>query len=290
MESDSSGEQGNGRQLDEPTSAAVQQKVRDMLLRALLDNLDIVAWVTDARGVGTLIDGKGMANTGLVPEQLVGLNLVDMFGSKYPQIHDGLRGEPVHFFTQEGPGHFENWAIPMHDERGEQVALVGLAIDITEARRREAELQAKIDVIERQQQALREMSTPIIEVWDHVICLPLVGLVDSVRTAEIMENLLQSVSRTRARYAILDLTGVDVLDTATANHLLGLTQALRLLGAQGVLTGIHPHVAQTVVTLGVDLSRLVVRATLRDALKYVLGMIGPHGPLGPHGQHGPPGQ
>ncbi|HEY0138024.1 MAG TPA: STAS domain-containing protein, partial [Nannocystis sp.] len=81
------------------------------------------------------------------------------------------------------------------------------------------------------------------------------------------------VTRTRARFAILDLTGVDVLDTATANHLLGMIRALRLLGAEGVLTGIHPHVAQTVVTLGVDLSTLVVRANLRDALKYALAVL-----------------
>ncbi|HEY0138025.1 MAG TPA: PAS domain S-box protein [Nannocystis sp.] len=262
-----------GEEIADATHEARQQKIRDLLLRAMLDTLDIVAWVTDERGIGIMVDGKGLARTGVTAEQLKGLNLVEIYGAKYPQIHDGIKGTPVHFFAQEGGRHFEDWAVPMRNEQGQQIALVGFALDITEAKLREEELQNKIDLIQRQQDAMRDMSTPIIEVWDQVICLPLVGLVDTARTAEIMDNLLQAVTRTRARFAILDLTGVDVLDTATANHLLGMTRALRLLGAEGVLTGIHPHVAQTVVSLGIDLSTLIVRANLRDALKYALGVL-----------------
>jgi rsbT co-antagonist protein RsbR len=100
------------------------------------------------------------------------------------------------------------------------------------------------------------------------------GLVDSVRTAEIMDNLLQAVSRLRVRYAILDLTGVEVVDTGTASHLIGMIEAIRLLGAEGILTGIHPMIAQTVVSLGVDLSRVTVHAKLRDALQYCLVRLG----------------
>ncbi|HEY0138026.1 MAG TPA: PAS domain-containing protein [Nannocystis sp.] len=262
-----------GQELDDPTHEARQQKIRDLLLRAMLDTLDIVAWVTDKHGNATLVDGKGLARTGLTPEQMLGRNIIEIYGARYPVMHGVLEGQPIHLSGQEGPAHFETWAVPMRDEHGQQVAVVAFSLDITEAKVREQELQNKIDLIQRQQQAMREMSTPIIEVWDHVICLPLVGLVDTARTADIMESLLQAVTRTRARYAILDLTGVDVLDTATANHLLGMTRALRLLGAEGVLTGMHPNVARTVVTIGVDLSTMVVRATLRDALKFVLGAL-----------------
>ena len=93
-------------------------------------------------------------------------------------------------------------------------------------------------------------------------------------TAEIMDNLLQTVGRTRARFAILDLTGVEVVDTGTASHLIGMIQAIRLLGAEGILTGIHPMIAQTIVALGVDLTRVAVFAKLRDALYYCIGQLG----------------
>ncbi|WP_434417313.1 STAS domain-containing protein [Nannocystis pusilla] len=107
-----------------------------------------------------------------------------------------------------------------------------------------------------------------------MITLPIVGLIDSVRTAEIMDNLLQTVARTRARFAILDLTGVEVVDTGTASHLIGMIQAIRLLGAEGILTGIHPVIAQTIVSLGVDLTRVGVHAKLRDALQYCITRLG----------------
>ncbi|MBA3548678.1 MAG: STAS domain-containing protein [Nannocystis sp.] len=146
-------------------------------------------------------------------------------------------------------------------------------MNTSEARRREADLQARLDLIRQQQDVIRELSTPILEIWDGIITLPIVGLLDSVRTAEVMDSLLQAVGRLRARYAILDLTGVEVVDTATASHLIGMIQALRLLGAEGVLTGIQPMIAQTIVSLGVDLTRVAVYARLRDALVHCIGQL-----------------
>jgi anti-anti-sigma regulatory factor len=160
--------------------------------------------------------------------------------------------------------------VPLAPERAGDAAVIGISLDITEGTQRERELRAQLEVIERQQQALRAMSTPIIEVWDRVLCLPILGLVDSVRTADIMESLLQAVVRVRARFAILDMTGVEVVDTSTAGHLLGLVRAIELLGARGIITGIHPNIAQTIVTLDVDLSRIAVFANLREALKHCL--------------------
>ncbi|WAS89784.1 STAS domain-containing protein [Nannocystis punicea] len=250
-----------------------QPQIRDVLLRALLDNVEIIAWVADMSGTCLLMDGIGMARTGMTSDMLLGQDLLAGFGDKYPLVREALQGTAVRYLTQEGEGSYDNWVIPVRDGQGRQIAVAGVALDITESRRREEELQAKLDLIERQQQALREMSTPIIEVWDRVICLPIVGLVDTARASDIMDNLLQAITRARARFAILDLTGVDVVDTSTASHLLSLIRAVRLLGAEGVLTGLHPNIAQTVVTLGVDLTALHVRATLRDALKVVLAQL-----------------
>jgi len=107
-------------------------------------------------------------------------------------------------------------------------------------------------------------------VWDGVLTLPMIGIVDSGRAARVMDDLLSSVTRHRAKYAILDVTGVDVVDTATANHLISMVRAVRLLGAEGILTGIRPSVAQTVVSLGVDLSSILTLSTLRDGLAMAI--------------------
>ncbi|HEY5147902.1 MAG TPA: STAS domain-containing protein [Polyangiaceae bacterium] len=114
------------------------------------------------------------------------------------------------------------------------------------------------------------LTTPIIEVWDEVLCLPVIGTVDGARTAEMMQGLLESIVRQQARYAIVDLTGVRVVDTSTADHLIQLFQAARVLGVEGVLCGIRPAVAQTIVGLGLDLGAVKTMRTLRDALKWCI--------------------
>jgi rsbT co-antagonist protein RsbR len=114
------------------------------------------------------------------------------------------------------------------------------------------------------------VATPIIEVWDEVLCLPVIGTVDGARAAEMMQGLLESIVRQRARYAIIDLTGVKVVDTSTADHLIQLFQAARVLGVEGVLCGIRPAVAQTIVGLGLDLGSVRTMRSLRDALKWCI--------------------
>ena len=143
-----------------------------------------------------------------------------------------------------------------------------------EERRREEELHAQVDLIARQQRAIVELSTPIIQVWDGVLTLPLVGFLDAQRAADLTDRLLNEVSRTRARYAILDLTGVETIDTATTERLLRIVGALRLLGAKGLLSGMGPAIAQSVVALGVDLSGLASHRTLKDALHACIAQAG----------------
>jgi rsbT co-antagonist protein RsbR len=131
----------------------------------------------------------------------------------------------------------------------------------------------KLALIERQQQVIRALGTPIIEVWDRVLTLPLLGVVDSARAAEVMDSLLRQVSQKSCRYAIIDLTAVEVVDTGTAAHLLRLIQALRLLGAEGIITGIQPGVAHTMVMLGMNMDGIVTLRSLRDGLKFCMARM-----------------
>ncbi len=133
------------------------------------------------------------------------------------------------------------------------------------------ELRQRVD---DQQDAIHSMSTPIIQVWDDIITMPVVGLVDSVRAADMKHSLLETVSRTGAKFAIIDLTGVDVVDTATADHLLKVMRAVGLLGARCIITGIQPSVAQIIVGLGLDMQGVVTMRSLREGLKYCMLAMG----------------
>lgn len=130
--------------------------------------------------------------------------------------------------------------------------------------------QQRLETIERQRLAIADLSAPIIDVWEGVLALPIVGLVDSHRSVELTERLLERVSSSGARAVIVDLTGVDVVDTMTANHLLQMVRAARLLGTSCVLSGISPQIAQTLVQLQVDLSMLTIVRNLEEGLKICI--------------------
>ncbi|MES1241477.1 MAG: STAS domain-containing protein [Acidobacteriota bacterium] len=132
------------------------------------------------------------------------------------------------------------------------------------------ELEAKLETIERQQAAIRELSTPLIEVWSGVLCLPVVGIVDSQRSAEMTESLLEAIVNKQARIAIIDITGIDAMDTKTADHFIKMAKAVRLLGADCTLSGINPAIAQTLTHIGVDLTGVRTMRNLRDALQTFL--------------------
>lgn len=138
------------------------------------------------------------------------------------------------------------------------------------------ELEDKIATIEKQKLAIAELSTPVMEVWDGVLCLPIVGVMDTARSAEMTTSLLEAVAEKGTRCCIIDLTGVEVMDTATADHFIRMARAVNLLGSECVLTGINPSMAQTIVQMGMDLASLRVHRTLQDALKGSIGK-GPSG-------------
>src|SRR5262249_55989357 len=166
---------------------------------------------------------------------------------------------------------------PIRDESGKIIAGVVSFHDVTTQRKLEADLvkrndelsaseEAKSELIERLRYAIDELSNPILEVWDDVLAMPIIGVVDSRRTADMVQRLLAEVSRTQASFVIIDLTGVEVVDTKTADHLMKLVRKVEIVGARCVLTGVRPAVSDTLVDIGVDFGRL---ATLRN-LKHGL--------------------
>jgi rsbT co-antagonist protein RsbR len=130
------------------------------------------------------------------------------------------------------------------------------------------------EIINRQQQELLELSTPVVRIWEGVLALPLIGTLDSARTQVVMESLLQQIVETGASVAIIDITGVPTVDTLVAQHLLKTVAAARLMGADCIISGIRPQIAQTIVHLGVDLGDVTTKASLADALKVALARTG----------------
>jgi rsbT co-antagonist protein RsbR len=138
----------------------------------------------------------------------------------------------------------------------------------------EVYLKGREEIIRRQQQEMLELSTPVVELWDGVLALPLIGTLDSARTQVVMENLLHRIVETGAAIAIIDITGVPTVDTLVAQHLLKTVAAARLMGADCIISGIRPQIAQTIVHLGVELGSVVTKATLADAFAIALQRTG----------------
>ena len=138
----------------------------------------------------------------------------------------------------------------------------------------EAYLLSRESIIARQQQELMELSTPVVQLWDNVVALPLIGTLDSERTQVVMENLLEKVVETGAKIAIIDITGVPTVDTLVAQHLLKTVAAARLMGADCIISGIRPQIAQTIVHLGINLADIITKATLADAFAIALQRTG----------------
>lgn len=130
------------------------------------------------------------------------------------------------------------------------------------------------EVIKRQQEELLELSTPVVKLWDGVLALPMIGTLDSQRTQVVMESLLQRIVDTGSEIAIIDITGVPTVDTLVAQHLLKTVTAIRLMGADCIISGVRPQIAQTIVHLGLDLQGVVTKANLADALKLALTRLG----------------
>jgi len=137
----------------------------------------------------------------------------------------------------------------------------------------EGYIKGREDVISRQTDEITEISTPVIRVWDGVVALPIIGTLDSARTQVVMENLLQQIVETGSTIAILDISGVPAVDSLVAQHLIKTVSATRLLGAECIISGIRPEIAQIVVHLGIDLSNIITKSTLASALQTAFNML-----------------
>jgi rsbT co-antagonist protein RsbR len=155
----------------------------------------------------------------------------------------------------------------LRDPEGHLIGFGKLTRDLTERKRSE-------ELVTRQAQEILEVSTPVVQVWQGVVVAPLIGLLDDRRAEQLMGHLLQAVEKTRAAVALVDITGVPMMDTQTAQHLITMVTAVRLLGAQVVVTGIQPALAQTLVHLGIDLSHMVTRPSLAGGLHVAFDLLG----------------
>jgi len=232
--------------------------------------------------------------------EALGQELVDLF---FRAVESGEAFEtpalPLHVSSddslpvqQDMEAWFQVNYVPLLDEAGEvrYVMAVGRNVSeeierakLIEAAEREieiqrqtiAELEAANDEIERQRAMINELSSPVIDVWGGVLLVPLVGSLEQGRAAWIAERVLAAIAERQAVYAVIDLTGVPDLDAGTADHLLRIARMIKLLGAECILAGIQPMVAQTITTLELSLDEMRVFQALRDALKFCMGRKGP---------------
>jgi rsbT co-antagonist protein RsbR len=165
---------------------------------------------------------------------------------------------------------------PKFSEREPMVALATAVNGVIErlgrvrsdTQRYERELGEQLATIEKQRAAIKELSTPMIEVWAGVLCVPIVGVIDSSRAAEMTSALLSAVVEKKVRFTIIDITGIEAMDTRATDHFLRMARSVRLLGAECVLSGINPNVARSIIHMGVELSGIQTYRSLRDALQH----------------------
>lgn len=249
------------------------------LWQLILDNAGDAIFLIDSRGRFTYVNKAACTSLGYTHEELLTLSLADVD-----------RTMPIerwaHIWTviqQQGTITFEtnHWrkdgsifpieGISTYLNIGTAEYVYGFARDVTERKQAEAERTAlQQQIIEAQQVALRELSTPIIPISDKVLIMPLIGSIDSRRAQQVLETLLDGVAAQRAETVIIDITGVQMVDTQVANALFRAAQAVRLLGARVILTGIQPRIAHTLVQLGVDLRQVDTRGTLQAGIAAAL--------------------
>jgi rsbT co-antagonist protein RsbR len=154
--------------------------------------------------------------------------------------------------------------IPRYDEKGKIIGILGVSRDITKEKEREKRIEA-------QREELVVLSTPVIDVWEGVLTVPILGVLDSERASRLSEALLTQIVEKRAAAAIIDISGISAVDSAVADMLIRTAKAVSLVGAEAILTGVGVEIAQTIADLGIDMKYLKTVGTLRDGLKYVIG-------------------
>ena len=250
------------------------------LLQVLIENVKDYAII--------LLDPNGNVltwNSGA--ERLKGWKASEIIGQHFSRfyppedVESGKTEMELRTAAQEGRFEDEGWRMrkdgtrfwanvvftALHDDKGNLRGFGKVTRDLTERRENEEKLR-------RQAQEIMEMATvPVVQVWEGVVLVPLIGTLDSQRTQQLMERLLQRVSETSSPVALLDITGVPTVDTQTAQHLIETIAAVRLLGSEVILTGVRPTIAQTLVHLGIDLSKVTTKSSLSAGLRVALSLL-----------------
>jgi rsbT co-antagonist protein RsbR len=261
------------------------RRIEHVLLHAIINTLDIAVWAIVPSGEFVFHDGKALATAGLERGQHLGKNVFDLYPSdRADAIHEALAGTDSHSIAEARGTHWETWYVALTDEPGtaelatrpgpQADVCAGISLDITAAVETERALRRQLETIVAQQHAIRELSTPVIAVWDHVLTVPLIGDLNGEWIDELTARLLDACGQSKARFAILDMTGVDDLDTSIVAYLLRLLGSLRLLGVEGRITGISPRVAMTMSALGIELGSFQTHRTLRDGLRACMLALG----------------
>lgn len=266
-------------QSQKPKPAETLGSTADMI-QALVDNVqDYSVILLDPEGKVLTWNAGAARLKGWTSEEIIGQN----FSRFYPP-EEAARGKAARELKEASEhGRFEDegwrmrkdgsrfWAnvvvTALRDENGMLRGFGKVTRDLTE--RRQAE-----ELVKRQAQEIQETATvPVVQVWEGIVLVPIIGMLTSQRTQQLMEKLLQRVTETNSPLALLDITGVPTIDTQTAQHLIETISAVRLLGAEVVLTGVRPVIAQTLVHLGIDLANVITRSSLSAGLRLALSRL-----------------
>jgi rsbT co-antagonist protein RsbR len=261
--------------------ALQHEREHNRIFKALAENAPDVVTVGSLEGILTYVNPTYKALTGY-GDDLLGMNIADLHAEGAAGVQPIVEGIFSHGSWQ-GIWHFRHKdghrfpaqlsAFLIYNAEGQPVALGAIIRDVTEQERLREEQAARErqqQIIETQRSALRELSTPLIPITDEVTIMPLIGTIDSKRAQQILETLLEGVAHYQAKLVILDITGVMMVDTQVAQALVQAAQAVKLLGAQVMLTGIQPQIAQTLVHLGVDLSGILTQSSLQAGIAAAL--------------------
>lgn len=255
---------------------------------AILADWTRTATAGDSRITAQEAQGQGRDLLHALGKAVAGGNINDIRGPEFSEVRDilatfsrsrALQGfspsETATFVFSLKQALFERITSSTGDARQvtDQVWALNLLLDKLGLFTVEIFQKTREELIERQREEIEELSTPVVKLWDGIVALPLIGTLDSGRTQVVMQNLLETIVQIGAEIAIIDITGVPTVDTLTAQHLLKTVSAARLMGADCIISGIRPQIAQTIVQLGVELN-VVSKATLADALALALKRTG----------------
>ncbi|WP_051809070.1 PAS domain S-box protein [Actinoplanes subtropicus] len=264
------------------TADLTEQREQTLALRAGQQMLDGIADYEvirlDSDGVVRSWNPGAVKLTGYVADEVVGRH-VSMFYTEEDK-RGAMAEREMASAARDGSLEVEGWRIrkdgtrfwanvvlsPILDDQGEVTGFVKVARDLTERREQE-------QLVQRQRDEILELSTPVIQVWDKVLILPLIGTLDSVRAARLTESLLERIAADQAEVVILDVSGVPAIDSGVARHLLKTVEAARLMGTASILSGIRPEIAQSMVHLGIELGGLRSCTSLKDALQLALRLV-----------------